>query len=873
MSCVESLHCATINPKLYLDLMSFYASSTMSMICNSVDIQLPDLYKTINYPSLTAEVIKMITVGGIQPENDCVPFIKTRLLPSTPSNKIANDWLEWGKNHNVELAPWNKQFIKYPKSQVRYRSVIEYFIGLTINKMRKKLPHFVFTLGLIVSSPKNMNFEAYPEWLADDRIVAHPVQEKIVGNTFAWHLQQSENSTLMTAEDFYLYILQLCFVLQKAQDKIGFVHNALYPENIILQKVDLSSVLINIGTVSYSIALNGHIPTIIDFSSARVIHKGFGLCYGSNPTIFNPGRDLYKLIASSLAQLSVHRKSLFGQVRWVNDYFDNFFFIQDSDATYEQLFTRYRGFELPQEHPLANTTPMDFIMWFQRQNGEIFNKLIKTSPRLVTKLETRANSPYLLSTAPTVKSGVLRSYIQAQSYQPSVEEVKYDADIVSKYKNEIETNPLAGVALNINYNFPLEYGGYIGMIPAMFRWSQVLSSNFIYLRQAITVGAQDVVKLIDTPKLLAERARTKINLNIIENLPLYKLYKCYRLVESQIFENQDPSLSAEWKQIKTAVGESFPILQDFLDSRTVVIPSFNKPTDYYPPYTLLQIQRLVKTNPNGLIDIISKTFFGYNDPRKKQVADDLKQMVEQGLNDVSILTSLHKYKTNVDDSDRAQNRAQAKVKDIMTMFNTSNELKNIWTRNIPSEARRLCPPASSTFLDFGGNDGSITAAIAEALSISNASAFCADIEQWNEKTHSRLLADRIKYVSLKENQPLPFADNSIDLITCLQVLHHIRNVEFVLRELHRVCRGALIIREHDCRDNITRMLIDVEHSVQEISIKDDPKISYLNWYEAWYRSREAWSRMISYVGFKEVRTGLRTKQSPGMYYYSAFIKL
>ncbi len=44
---------------------------------------------------------------------------------------------------------------------------------------------------------------------------------------------------------------------------------------------------------------------------------------------------------------------------------------------------------------------------------------------------------------------------------------------------------------------------------------------------------------------------------------------------------------------------------------------------------------------------------------------------------------------------------------------------------------------------------------------------------------------------------IDFAEDSFDLVTCLGVLHHIPNVQFVLKEIHRVLKpgGRLILRE------------------------------------------------------------------------------
>jgi len=55
----------------------------------------------------------------------------------------------------------------------------------------------------------------------------------------------------------------------------------------------------------------------------------------------------------------------------------------------------------------------------------------------------------------------------------------------------------------------------------------------------------------------------------------------------------------------------------------------------------------------------------------------------------------------------------------------------------------------------------------------------------------------VRYVPPDPTGRMPFADASFDLITCFSVLHHVANVSFVLKELHRCLRpdGVLLVRE------------------------------------------------------------------------------
>ena len=66
---------------------------------------------------------------------------------------------------------------------------------------------------------------------------------------------------------------------------------------------------------------------------------------------------------------------------------------------------------------------------------------------------------------------------------------------------------------------------------------------------------------------------------------------------------------------------------------------------------------------------------------------------------------------------------------------------------------------------------------------------------------------------------MDFDDETFDVVTCFQVLHHVNLSELnrTISELYRVLKkgGILIIREHDCIDDNVRLLIDIEHTLYE----------------------------------------------------------
>merc|ERR1711964_731458 len=72
--------------------------------------------------------------------------------------------------------------------------------------------------------------------------------------------------------------------------------------------------------------------------------------------------------------------------------------------------------------------------------------------------------------------------------------------------------------------------------------------------------------------------------------------------------------------------------------------------------------------------------------------------------------------------------------------------------------------------------------------------------------------------NVEEFESLPFEDSSQDIVTCLQVLHHVRDRGKMLDEILRILKpgGVLILREHDARGVEMKMLCDIEHGLWRV---------------------------------------------------------
>ena len=174
------------------------------------------------------------------------------------------------------------------------------------------------------------------------------------------------------------------------------------------------------------------------------------------------------------------------------------------------------------------------------------------------------------------------------------------------------------------------------------------------------------------------------------------------------------------------------------------------------------------------------------------------------------------------------------------------------------------------YLDYGGGNGDITKHISKWLKLEKKNSICIDISTWEQHSRIKKYPNILTYIDIEDMQLFPFSNNTFDFITCFQVLHHIKCIDLSLKELSRVLKnsGILVLREHDCRNVLDMMLIDVEHSIYEMVIENEHNPTYLSNYFAYYRSKEEWNDLLLSYGFKSINNS--DIKGSTRYYYNIY---
>jgi len=297
---VEQASCSKINPKVF----SSY-STRLSSLANE-DKSLIDILSTEE--SLQQKIHGNIScvISAITEESESewdAPVKKEKIhnwlrgLKQIGQKSIEGYALQASFTENNDLF-----VIKSPRNPRHDELVHEAVVGMyTMNKLRTKLPNFMYVYGYTKCSPPVVKNKQVLTWCASSNPeMSYLITEKIrdsvpIGN---W-IVNPEVSIL----DFIAVFYQIVNALNFAYKHSGYTHYDLHSGNVMVRKFDKMVSVPYYGTSSKIVGYitTQYIPYIIDYGYSRVVIGGYpfyklGLeSAGTNEKAF-PMHDIYKLI-------------------------------------------------------------------------------------------------------------------------------------------------------------------------------------------------------------------------------------------------------------------------------------------------------------------------------------------------------------------------------------------------------------------------------------------------------------------------------------------------------------------------------------------------------------------------------------------------
>ncbi len=115
------------------------------------------------------------------------------------------------------------------------------------------------------------------------------------------------------------------------------------------------------------------------------------------------------------------------------------------------------------------------------------------------------------------------------------------------------------------------------------------------------------------------------------------------------------------------------------------------------------------------------------------------------------------------------------------------------------------------YIDIGCGSGNKTNKFAQELGLDYKNVYGADISTWgpyNQKEYSH----KFNFIKIAGDK-IDIGDNSVDFVSCILMLHHVKNLESLLKEIKRILKpnGTLLIIEHNNYDDYDNLVLDTLH--------------------------------------------------------------
>jgi hypothetical protein len=179
------------------------------------------------------------------------------------------------------------------------------------------------------------------------------------------------------------------------------------------------------------------------------------------------------------------------------------------------------------------------------------------------------------------------------------------------------------------------------------------------------------------------------------------------------------------------------------------------------------------------------------------------------------------------------------------------------------EIKSHIPSQANVYLDIGSGDCTLPEVIGKMAN--------SKITYATDLTPCK--GENVTFFLSKEFQPFPLETSSVNLITVFQVFHHMKDLDFKLKEIVRVMdvNCLLVFREHDSNPKL-EPLIDIEHALYDVVIEKKEKYhDFVNNYYAKYMSKKELNTLLVSLGLElKEEWDAKTKDNPTEYYFASY---
>lgn len=187
-----------------------------------------------------------------------------------------------------------------------------------------------------------------------------------------------------------------------------------------------------------------------------------------------------------------------------------------------------------------------------------------------------------------------------------------------------------------------------------------------------------------------------------------------------------------------------------------------------------------------------------------------------------------------------------------------NNICNEWTyiiQNLIKTFKKINNSSSITYLDVGCGSGNKTLKIALELNLDKNNIYGADITNWgpyNQKKYDH----KFNFINIIDDK-IDCNTNKFDFISCILMLHHVKNLNKLLTEIKRILKpnGILLIIEHNNYDDYDNLTLDILHMLygylydkNNRYLANPDYANYYNWLE--------WDYIMDKYNFTYIKSNL-----------------
>lgn len=236
--------------------------------------------------------------------------------------------------------------------------------------------------------------------------------------------------------------------------------------------------------------------------------------------------------------------------------------------------------------------------------------------------------------------------------------------------------------------------------------------------------------------------------------------------------------------------------------------------------------------------------------------DKIKSLVDKFYNNGKI------YKTSNDEHPKNDSNQNPDNEHLKTEHLKTEHLKN---ENPKDE--HLKDEHSIKILDIGCAEGSISVMIGQYFGLDASHMHGCDIIENKSQNISEQMT--FTHITDENNSYQKLYDNEqFDIIIALMSLHHIKNRDEILKQIHRILKpnGLFIIREHNCISKGLSLVLDAIHGFYSMVWANPREMSdFQTEYFANYTRSDDLTKIIISFGFSELYNN-RFNEYPRFYY-------